>query len=252
MKDKANPIWTGTIAYGSHRVPVRLWMAQPADRPSVPLKTLHAACMAPVKRVERCSECAEELRPEDKLTAFELSRGEYVPIDRADLPRPEAEERSVVEVEDWVPLAQLDPLQVDRTYYLGPADGTVRVYALLHRAMLQTGSAMIARVTLRSRESLAAIYPRGAHLVLSTLHIATELPDASTIEGADMVPVDERAFIELAGTIARHTVNLNPYRYRDRQTDAAMAVINERAAEQATVAKLSVTRDARVRARAGK
>jgi DNA end-binding protein Ku len=237
------PQWTGTIVSGMLRVPVRLWRAQPTDRPAVPLTTLHRECMAPIKRAERCSECAQELRPEDKITAYELGRGEYVPVDRADLPRPEAEEKHTVEVEDWIPLAQLDPIQLASTYYLAPAEGTERAYALLHRAMLQTGAAVVARVALKTRESLCAVYPRGAHLVLSTLHIASEMPEVAA-PGADGVPVSERDFDELVSTIARRMVPMNPYRYTDRQTDAAMAEIRRKVEEHAGITRLPVRRAA--------
>jgi DNA end-binding protein Ku len=241
MKEREgkDPMWSGTVVYGAVRVPVRLYRAQPTERPTVPLKTLHRECMAPINRVERCSECAAELRPEDKLQAYEVSRGEYVPVAREELPRAEAAERNAVDVEDWIPLAHLDPMQLDRTYYLAGAEGTERTYALLHRAMLQTGAAMIARITLRTRESVCAIYPRGAHLVLSTLHVAAELTDLADIPaGADGVPVEERAFVDLVSTIMRHTVPMNPFRYTDRQTDAAMEVIREKIAEQASITKL--------------
>lgn len=225
----ATPLWSGTIAYGAIRVPVRLWRAQPTERPSVPLKRMHRECMAPIARVERCSECAAELRAEDVMSVYELAKGEYVPVAREDLPRAEAEEKNTIEVADWIPLAQLDPIQQDRTYYVTPADGTERAYALLHRAMLQTETAIIARVTLRTRESLCAVFPRGAHLVLVTLHIMSELTEVEDLPaGADGVAVQEGAFEELCSTIARHTVRYNPFTYRDRQTDAAMEVIRER------------------------
>lgn len=230
MSNQATALWSGTITAGAVNVPVRLYSAMAGrSGESVPLATLHKTCKAPVNQVKRCSSCGDDMRgPMDVVSGYEYAKGRYVLVKKDELPRPEHDEKGVVEIEDFVPARDVDVWLFDRHYWLAP-DGHVKAYALLHRALLQKGVAAIVRIVLRTKSSLAIVYPRGGYLMLTTLYYASEVRSTEHLApGADGVAVRELDFEIMLSCIDAQT---NPYRherYTDKHGDALRTMLADR------------------------
>lgn len=230
MSNQATALWSGTITAGAVNVPVKLYSALAASSgESVPLKTLHKVCKAPVNQVKRCSSCGDDMRgPSDVVSGYEYARGRFVVVKKDELPKPESDEKGVVEIEDFIPAKDVDVWLFDRHYWLVP-DGHVKAYALLHRALLQKGVAAIVRIVLRSKSHLAIVYPRGGRLMLTTLFYSSEVRSVDHIgEGADGIAVKELDFEVMLSCIDAQT---NPYkheRYKDIHGDALRSMLADR------------------------
>jgi DNA end-binding protein Ku len=126
--------------------------------------------------------------PSDELVkGWEVSKGQFVLVEDADLEAIEQRDTSrAIEISRVVPLAEVDPLYFDRTYYLAPssAEAQRRPYVLLLDAMKETGMAAIGRMVIRGNENLVLIRPRGEALVLETLFLAEDVRSQAEIDEA--------------------------------------------------------------------
>lgn len=222
-------MWSGAITLGAMAVPVKLYSAtaqEPGER--LPLKTLHAGCNAPLKQVMRCEACATEVQGEyAKVRGYEYAKGRFALLGKDEVPRAEADDKGVIDIEEFVPMSQLDPFALARHYWAAP-DDSVRAFALLHRSMAQKGAAAIVRVVLKSKQRLAVLFPHGHHLRLSTMFYADEVRAGDELQGADGIAVDEGHFETMLHTI---DANMNIFlhrRYRDTYGDELRALVADR------------------------
>jgi len=148
-------LWKGAISFGLVHIPVRVYPA--TESKGIKFRYLHRECQTPVRYVKWCPACGREVAPEEIVNGYEYQKDQFVVMEDEDLERLPAAESKVVDIVDFVDLAEIDPIFYDKTYYLEPAEGGTKPYALLRRAMLETGRIAIARVAIRTRQSLAAI-----------------------------------------------------------------------------------------------
>jgi len=148
-------LWKGAISFGLVHIPVRVYPA--TESKGIKFRYLHRECQTPVRYVKWCPACGREVAPEEIVNGYEYQKDQFVVMEDEDLERLPAAESKVVDILDFVDLAEIDPIFYDKTYYLEPAEGGAKPYALLRRAMLETGRIAIARVAIRTRQSLAAI-----------------------------------------------------------------------------------------------
>src|SRR4029079_6310920 len=124
----------------------------------------------------------EEVPYEDIVKGYEMSPDRYVLIEPDELDALDPKKTKTTEIQDFVDLAEIDPIFYDPPYYLAPGPGGAKPYRLLLEAMRETGKVAIARVVIRSKESLVAIRPSGDALEMSTMLFADEVNDPSRIE----------------------------------------------------------------------
>ncbi|HEX4304474.1 MAG TPA: Ku protein [Solirubrobacterales bacterium] len=174
----ARAIWSGSISFGLLNVPVRMYSA--VARRNIALREIREKDSARIKH-RRVAEGTDEEVPYDEIIkAYELTPGQYVPLNKDEMAALAPEKTRAIEVKDFVDLDEIDPMYFDSPYYLGPADGAEKAYGLLARAMKASGKVAIARFVLRNKENLAAIRSDGNVLTLTTMRFADEV-----------VPVDE-------------------------------------------------------------
>ena len=120
--------------------------------------------------------------PYDEIVkGYELPSGQYVLITDDELAALDPEAVRTIDIEEFVDLADIDPIFYDAAYYLAPDKATTKPYALLARAMEETGKVGIARFVMRSKQYLAAIRPKDGQLLLSTMVYADEVNDPAEI-----------------------------------------------------------------------
>src|ERR1039457_6911376 len=159
-------IWTGAISFGLVTVPVKLYSA--VNRKTVRFHQLSSKSGGRIaqKRVDPHS--GEEVPYEDIVKGYELAPDRYVVIEPAELDTLQPKKTKTIDIEDFVKLAQIDPIYYDHPYYLAPGPGGAKPYRLLVEAMRETGKVAIARVVIRSKEQLVAIRPMGDVLAMAT------------------------------------------------------------------------------------
>ena len=176
-------IWRGTISFGLVSVPVRMYTA--TESKELKFHFLHKDDLAPIGYDKVRKDTGEHVDPEDIVRGFEIEKGRYVPLEEEDLDRLDIELTKSVDICDFVDLDEIDPIYFRKAYYLLPEDGAEKPYALLVRALEETGKVAIAKVVIRNKQHLAAVRPVDGRLVLETMYYADEVrkPEDVKIKG---------------------------------------------------------------------
>jgi DNA end-binding protein Ku len=181
--------WNGSLSFGLVTIPVGLAPATaPKARASdVTFRTLHRECGTPIKQKRWCPLHDREVSADELVKGWEVSKGQFVIVEDADLEAIEQRDTSrAIEISRFVPLADVDPLFFDRTYFLAPssAEAQRRPYVLLLDAMKESGMAAIGRMVIRGNENFVLIRPKGEALVLETLFLAEDVRSQAEIDEA--------------------------------------------------------------------
>lgn len=182
-------IWNGSLSFGLVNIPIGLALAtSPKARASdVSFRQLHRECKTPIRQKRWCPLHDREVGPDEIVKGWEVSKGEFVIVDDADLEAIQlADDSRAIEITRFVPLDEVDPVYFDRTYYLAPASTPAqrRPYVLLLEALKDSGMAALGRFVLRGNETFCLIRPRGEALALETLFLAEDVRSAAEIEEA--------------------------------------------------------------------
>ena len=181
--------WNGSLTFGLVTIPVGLAPAtKPAARQSdVSFRLLHRECLTPIKQKRWCPKHDREVAPDEIVKGWEVAKGQFVVVEEAELEALEQHDDSrSIEVSQFVPLGDVDPIWLDRTYFLvpGAAPAQRRPYRLLLEAMREAGVGAVGRFVRSGRESLCLVRPSGSGLVLETLFLAEDVYSQAEIEEA--------------------------------------------------------------------
>jgi DNA end-binding protein Ku len=179
--------WNGSISFGLVNIPVGLAPAtKPAARQSdVAFRMLHRECGTPIRQKRWCPTHDREVDADEIVKGWEISKGEFVIVEDADLEALEQSDTSrSIDIAQFVPLEEVDPIFFDRTYFLTPASSAAarRPYVLLQNAMRETGTAALGRFVLAGKEKLCLIRPKGDVLAMETLFIAEDVKSDEELE----------------------------------------------------------------------
>jgi DNA end-binding protein Ku len=223
-------IWSGSISFGLVNVPVKLYSA--VSSKTVHFNQLHDADGARIQQKRVCTADGEEVPYEHIVKGYEVSPGRYVVIEPGELDALAAAKTKTIEIEQFVDLAEIDPLLYDQPYYLMPVAGAAKAYRLMLEAMRESGRVAIGRVVLRQKGHVVALRPHGDVLTMETLNYADELVDADSLDeaGGAEVEVSDR---ELA--VARQLIEMlsGPFeadKYHDDYRDAVLELIERKVA----------------------
>jgi DNA end-binding protein Ku len=177
-------IWNGSISFGLVNIPIGLALA--TQRSDIAFRTLHRECGTPIKQKRFCPFHERDVEPDELVKGWEVSKGEFVFVEEADLEAVALQRSQSIEILRFVALEDVDPVYFDRTYYLAPASAPAsrRPYVLLLRAMNDTGMAAIGKFVLWGKENLCLIRPHGDSLALETLFFAEDVRSRDEIEDA--------------------------------------------------------------------
>src|SRR5919197_3363522 len=182
-------IWNGSISFGLVNIPVGLALATTpkAKQSDVSFRTLHRECRTPIRQKRWCPTHDREVGPDEIVKGWEVTKGEFVVVEDADLEAiAQHDDSRSIDITRFVELDEVDPVYLDRTYYLAPATNPAqrRPYVLLLEAMKQAGMGGIGRFVLRGSEYFCLIRPKGDALVLETLFLAEDVRSQAEIDEA--------------------------------------------------------------------
>jgi DNA end-binding protein Ku len=224
-------IWSGAISFGLVNIPVKLYSA--VSKKTVRFHQLDSEGGVRISQ-KRVNPVTGDEVPYDRLVkGFEISPDRYVLIDPGELESLEPTKTRTIDIEDFVELADIDPVFYDHPYYLAPGAGGAKPYRLLVDAMRESGRVAIARVVIRSKEHLVALRPMGDVLAMATMLFADEVVDPEAIDEIPAAEDVETRPKELQ--IAKQLVEslagpFDPSRYRDTYREEVLALIERKAA----------------------
>jgi len=233
----ARAIWTGSISFGLLNVPVRLYSA--VSRRSIALREIRDSDSARIKHRRVAEGTDEEVPYENIVKAYEITPGQYVPLSKDEMGALAPEKTKAIEVQDFVDLDQIDPIYFDSPYYLGPAQGAEKAYALLAKAMEASGKVAIARFVLRNKENLAALRASDGVLTLTTMRFADEVVPAGELGDAlpEKAPKVNKREQEMAEQLIDSlSAKFDPSAYRDEYREQLLALIERKAEGKEIVA----------------
>jgi len=217
-------MWKGAISFGLVMIPIKLYAA--TEQKDIAFRQVHREDGGRIRFRRVCSIDGEEVPYEDVAKGYELSTGEMVVLtdeDMADLPLPST--RSI-DVLHFLPAEQLDPILLNRSYFVEPEAAGARAYVLLRDALDRSGKVALAQVALRQRESLATLRTRDGLLVLETLLWPDEIrtPDFAFLD--DDIEVRSQELKMAASLIDSMTADFDPDEYHDHYREALQELVN--------------------------
>jgi DNA end-binding protein Ku len=218
---------SGTISFGLVSIPVKLYSA--AVSQNVAFNMLHAKCGSRIKQQTFCPVCQVTIERNELVRGYEFAKDQYVRVSDEELKSLEGEESRVIDIAEFVPLEQVDPIYFEKTYYLGPDKGGDKAYRLLAETMAKADRVAVARFIMRGKESLVLIRPAQDGLMLHTMYFADEVRDFGEIEKGKSAKIAERE-----GELARKLIDelstdeFKPEQYKDEYRERVLEMVNKK------------------------
>ena len=221
-------IWKGTISFGLVTIPVKLYSA--TDERDISFRQVHEEDGGRIRYKRVCEVDGQEVPYSDISKGYEMPDGRMVILtneDFASLPLPTAKS---IEVLEFVPLEQVDPLYYAKAYYLG-ADGGVgsKPYVLLRDALSRTGQCALVKVAIRTREALALLRERDGALVLQTMLWPEEVRDGSFAAPGSDITIRSQEVAMAESYIATLQSDFDPTRYHSEYREALEQLVEAKA-----------------------
>src|SRR5262245_1228710 len=184
----ARAISSATISFGLVSIPVKLYTTTESSG-QISFNMLHQ-CGSRVKQQYWCPIDERVVPREEMLKGYEFAKGKYVTFTNEEIKALEEEASQIIEIREFLPLAEVDPLHFERAYYLGPDKGGDKPYTLLSKAMERTGRCAIASWAARGKQYLVLVRPFQNGLILEQLHYADELRSFDDVQRIEATVTD--------------------------------------------------------------
>jgi len=215
-------LWTGSISFGLVNVPVRLYSA--ISEHKLQFHFVHQKDDSPIGYQKICKKEDKPVPEKEIVKAFEYRKGKYVYMEDEDFEAARIEGYKTIDITDFVPYEQIDPIYFAHTYYVGPQDGAEKVYSLLVKAMEDLELAGIAKFVMRDRQYLGALRVREGTITLEQLYFADEVRPVEEIK-PKRARVEKRELEMAQQLIDSFSGDWKPEQYKDTYRDALCEVI---------------------------
>ena len=232
----ARPTWKGFLKISLVNIPVRVFPATDSAA-TISFNQLHAECQTRIQQKRWCPKCEREVPISEISKGYEFEKGRYVVMTEDDMSKVRPESTRVIDLVQFTDAAAIDPIYIERPYYLAP-DGAMsqEAFAVMREGM--KGKAGIGKLALYGREYLVAVQPRDKGLVMYTLRHAKEIRSMDHIEELDQTPVKVKPDeIKLAKqVIGNFEGALNLEDYSDKYQEELQRIIDAKVAGEEVVA----------------
>ena len=237
----ARPTWKGFLKISLVNIPVRVFPATDSAA-TISFNQLHGECQTRIQQKRWCPKCEREIPLAEIVKGYEFEKGRYVVMDEEDLAKVRPESTRVIDLVQFAPVESIDPIYVERPYYLAP-DGNMasEAFAVMREGM--KGKAGIGKLALYGREYLVAVQPKENGLVMYTMRHAKEVRSMDNIEELGNVPTKVKPEeIKLAkAVIENFEGELNLEEYRDEYQEELQRIIEAKVAGEEVVATTEET-----------
>ncbi|HEY1236152.1 MAG TPA: Ku protein [Candidatus Binatia bacterium] len=221
-------IGSGAISFGLVSIPVKLYVATSSQAPSFHL--LHAKCGNRIRQQRVCPVDNEVVERDQLVKGYEFTKDQYVRINDDELKALEGEASEAIEISEFVPLAKVDPIYFERSYYLGPDKGGEKAYRLLTDTMTQVGKVALAKFVMRGKENLVIVRAAQKGLMMHTMYFANEVRSFDEIpkgESAKITGAETSLAIRLIDELSND--EFEPEKYHDEYSERVMNLVNSKA-----------------------
>jgi len=218
-------IWSGSIAFGLVNAPVKMYSA--IDEHKLELHLVHEKDGSPIGYEKVRKKDGKKVPSDEIVKAYEVKDGELVYLTDDDFEAAEEDGYRTIEVLDFVPQDEIDPIVFNRSYYLGPAEGAEKVYSLLVRALEESGLSAIARYVFHEKQQLGCLRVREGVITLANMYFADEIRPVKGIAPKGR-RVDSKELDMARTLIDRFTSEFDHERYDDEYRKKLLAVVRRK------------------------
>jgi len=232
----ARPTWKGFLKISLVNIPVRVFPATDSAA-TISFNQLHGECQTRIQQKRWCPKCEREVPLSEIVKGYEFEKGRYVVMDEEDLAKVRPESTRVIDLVQFTDAAAIDPIYVERPYYLAP-DGQMALdaFAVMREGM--KGKAGIGKLALYGREYLVAVQPKDKGLVMYTMRRANEIRSMDAIDELESVPTKVKPEeIKLAKQVIENFEGrLDLGEYKDAYQEELQRIIDAKIAGEEVVA----------------
>ena len=232
----ARATWKGFLKISLVNIPIKVFPATESAG-AISFNQLHGECRTRIQQKRWCPQCNREVPNAEIVKGYEFEKGRYVVLDEEDFEKVRPESTRVIDLVQFADASAIDPMYVDRAYYLAP-DGPMAsdAFAVMRDGM--EGKVGVGKLALYGREYLVAIKPQGRGIVMYTLHHAAELRSIDVVDELNSVPAKAKPEeIKLAKqVISTFDAPLDFATYKDEYREGLQRIIDAKIAGEEIVA----------------
>lgn len=220
-------IGSGTIAFGLVSIPVKLFNSvSPSE--AIRFNTLHKECGTRLKQQFWCPKDEVVVSRDDTVKGYEFAKGQYVKFTADELKAVEEQATNDIDITEFVPIDQIDPIYYAKAYFLGPDGGGGRAYALLAEALRRSRLVALAKYSARGKQYLVLLRPVAEGMIMQQLHYPAEVKNMADI-GIEKTPLDDSELALAEQLIAQNTAKVfQPEKYSDEVRARVEALIQKK------------------------
>src|ERR1041385_7006515 len=220
-------IATAQIAFGLVSIPVKLFSAAESSE-KISFNMLHKECGSRIQQQLFCPKDERTIDRTEVVKGYEFAKGQYVLFSEEELKALEEKATQTIDITEFVPSTEIDPIFFAKAYYLGPDKGGDRAYTLLSKALQETGRWALAKYAARGKQYLVILRPLGKGLVLQQLFYPNEIRSIDEIELGDAVVKDSELKMAIQLAEMGASDEFHPENYRDEQTEKTRDMIQRK------------------------
>jgi DNA end-binding protein Ku len=221
-------IWNGTVAFGLVMVPIKVYSA--TESKTVHFREVHAKDGSRIEHRRICPKDGQAVEYEDIVKGFEVSRGKWVELTDEDVAAAAGPQSRRLEIDHFVPVADIDPDYYEKAYYLGAGDKGKKPYALLHAALERSGRAGVGRWVFHNRERTVVLRTLGDVLAIHTMRFADDLVDPRDFELGRVRKKPSDREIKMASSLVEGLyTKFDPTEYEDAYRQDVLSLVERKA-----------------------
>lgn len=216
-------LWRGNISFALVNIPVKLYSA--VHKRDLNFHLLHKKCSSPLKYERFCPVCKSEVLWEDTVHGYEYEKNKFVIVTDEEMENLPLKSSKSIDILRFVDAKEIDSIYYDKSYYLEPAEGGERAYALLRETIKDTEKVALAKITLKNREHVAIVKIYQDVLHLQTLLYTDEIIKPDSFNIPRKISLEEKE-LSLATELVKHFIGkFNIQSYHDEFRDSLMELI---------------------------
>ena len=223
----ARSIANATISFGLVTVPVEVYSTGESAA-AVSFNMLHKECGTRLKQQYICPKDEVVVERADMVKGYEFAKGQYAVFSPEEIKALDQKATNTIDISEFVPLAKVDRIYLEKAYYLGPGKGGDRAYKLLSEALTETGRAALGQYAARGRQNLVLVRPMDGVLVMEQLHYADELRTTKEVPtgAAEVKPTELKLAVQLIEQAS--TDEFKPQAYSDTVRERVLEAIQQK------------------------
>ena len=228
------PIWSGSISFGLVNIPIKLYNA--VQKKTLHFNQLHANDGGRIKLKKVCSQDGKEVANEEIIKGFEVAPDQYVTVTSEELEALSPQKSRNIVIEDFVNLADIDPIYYAHSYYLLPEKTANKAYSLLLQAMSASHKVAIGKLILRDKQYLGAVRVAGNIIMLSTMFFDNEVVKADALDYVpEQISADQRELSIALQLIESLSTAFTPEKYHDEYRERVLDMIEDKTKGNQTI-----------------